>query len=95
MIPAGEHGGGSILKSYTHSPETTYIITCKQCGKQFTMYGKRNRKYCSHKCYIYHRFYLEPEVTQDVKNALENKNLYELPKKLKEQMMRILEDNGH
>ena len=77
-----------------HSPEATYIITCKQCGKKFTSYGNRNRKYCSHKCYIYHRFYLEPEVTEDVKNALENKKLSELPEELKEQMMRILEDSG-
>ena len=93
VIHAGEHGGGSILKSYTHSPEITYIITCKQCGKKFTSYGNRNRKYCSHKCYIYHRFYLEPEVTADVRSALEKKQLSELPEQLKAQVIRVLNES--
>ena len=76
-----------------HSPEATYIITCKQCGKKFTSYGNRNRKYCSHKCYIYHRFYLEPEVTADVRSALEKKQLSELPEELKAQVIRVLNES--
>ena len=30
--------------------------TCPVCGKAFNAYGKHNRKYCSHKCYIADRF---------------------------------------
>mgnify|MGYP002626074911 CR=1 FL=1 len=33
---------------------TDYI--CPACGKTFSAYGKRNRKYCSHECYITDRF---------------------------------------
>lgn len=29
---------------------------CCTCGKFFTGYGKADRKYCSHKCYIKDRF---------------------------------------
>lgn len=29
---------------------------CPACGKTFSAYGKRNRKYCSHDCYIIDRF---------------------------------------
>ena len=29
---------------------------CPACGKTFSAYGKRNRKYCSHECYITDRF---------------------------------------
>ena len=33
---------------------TEYV--CPACGKTFSAYGKRNRKYCSHECYITDRF---------------------------------------
>lgn len=33
-----------------------YVFTCPCCEKQFTAYGNKNRKYCSHECYIEHRF---------------------------------------
>nr|WP_289698180.1 RNA polymerase subunit sigma-70 [Enterocloster clostridioformis] len=33
-----------------------YSFTCACCGKPFTAYGNRNRKYCSHACYIAGRF---------------------------------------
>lgn len=29
---------------------------CVNCGKSFTSYGNKERKYCSHKCYIAHRY---------------------------------------
>lgn len=45
----------------TH-PEATkrsafYQFTCAGCSQSFTAYGNRNRKYCSHECYIRHRFH--------------------------------------
>lgn len=33
-----------------------YEFICPQCKKPFTVYGNAGRKYCSHKCYIAHRF---------------------------------------
>ena len=31
-------------------------VTCAGCGKTFSVYGQAARKYCSHVCYIRHRF---------------------------------------
>jgi endogenous inhibitor of DNA gyrase (YacG/DUF329 family) len=36
--------------------KTYYKITCLNCGKEFRIYGDSRRKYCSHECYIEHRF---------------------------------------
>lgn len=33
-----------------------YEHTCQGCGKTFTSYGDRNRKYCGHECYVKDRF---------------------------------------
>ena len=32
------------------------IVVCAQCRREFTAYGKRERKYCSRKCYFKARF---------------------------------------
>ncbi|RXM53885.1 RNA polymerase subunit sigma-70, partial [Clostridium tetani] len=31
------------------------------CGKEFSAYGNKNRKYCSHNCYIRDRFWRDEE----------------------------------
>ncbi len=36
--------------------KAVYEYTCAHCGTQFTAYGNAGRKYCSHSCYIAHRF---------------------------------------
>ena len=36
-----------------------YTIKCSGCGKEFTSYGNKKRKYCSHSCYIKARFCIE------------------------------------
>jgi len=36
--------------------KAVYTLNCMACGKQFTIYGNRHRKFCSHKCYIAYRF---------------------------------------
>lgn len=36
--------------------KVTYKLRCFYCGKQFIVYGNKNRKYCSHECYIKDRF---------------------------------------
>ena len=36
--------------------KAVYMIPCAGCGKVFKSYGNRNRKYCSHGCYINARF---------------------------------------
>lgn len=32
------------------------LVTCLNCGKQFKSYKQEHRKFCSHECYIAHRF---------------------------------------
>ncbi len=38
-----------------------YKYICPNCNKEFSCYGNRNRKYCSHNCYIKSRFWKEDE----------------------------------
>lgn len=33
-----------------------YEFTCAGCGWSFTAYGNSKRKFCSHSCYVAHRF---------------------------------------
>jgi len=33
-----------------------YTFTCPSCHEEFAAYGNKNRKYCSHDCYINTRF---------------------------------------
>lgn len=33
-----------------------YEFACAGCGRAFTAYGNAHRKYCSHACYIAHRY---------------------------------------
>lgn len=39
----------------------TYHFTCEQCGKEFSCYGNKKRKFCSHDCYIKSRFWSEED----------------------------------
>ena len=36
--------------------KAVYGFTCGLCGKPFTAYGNKNRKFCSHDCYVAARF---------------------------------------
>lgn len=46
----------------TNKKETAfYKKTCIYCNKPFTVYGNKNRKYCSHDCYVHDRFWREEE----------------------------------
>jgi endogenous inhibitor of DNA gyrase (YacG/DUF329 family) len=36
--------------------KAAYRLVCAGCGKPFESYGNRNRKYCSHGCYVKDRF---------------------------------------
>ena len=36
--------------------KATYSFKCATCGINFSAYGNKGRKYCSHKCYIARRF---------------------------------------
>jgi endogenous inhibitor of DNA gyrase (YacG/DUF329 family) len=36
--------------------KAVYDFTCAACGKNFTAYGNKSRKYCSHACYISTRY---------------------------------------
>lgn len=43
------------------SKEHTYHYVCPCCGEQFSAYGNKKRKYCSHACYIKERFWREED----------------------------------
>lgn len=43
------------------SKEAIYKYICNYCNKEFSVYGNKNRKYCSHNCYIKDRFWREEE----------------------------------
>lgn len=36
--------------------KAVYQFTCDHCGKSFSAYGNKDRKYCSHACYIADRY---------------------------------------
>jgi sigma-70 region 4 type 2 len=36
--------------------KASYECVCRYCDKTFFSYGNKNRKYCSHQCYINDRF---------------------------------------
>lgn len=45
---------------WSHHPDArthtaTYSYTCVGCGKPFSAYGNKTRKYCTHACYVAHR----------------------------------------
>jgi endogenous inhibitor of DNA gyrase (YacG/DUF329 family) len=39
--------------------KAVYGFVCANCGAEFTAYGNRGRKYCSHACYVTDRFGIE------------------------------------
>ena len=41
----------------TMKETAVYKYTCPTCNKEFSCYGNRRRKYCSHDCYIKSRFW--------------------------------------
>lgn len=40
---------------------SVYKYQCPNCGNEFSCYGNKRRKYCSHDCYIKSRFWKEDE----------------------------------
>ena len=38
------------------SRRANYTLRCASCGQEFISYGNKNRKYCSHDCYITARY---------------------------------------
>ena len=45
-------------------PTAFYEKECAYCHKPFVAYGNKNRKYCSHECYVRDRFFREKEGRQ-------------------------------
>jgi len=39
-----------------HEKKAFYTLTCQGCGIEFQSYGNKDRKFCTHACYIKHRF---------------------------------------
>ena len=42
--------------SIKRKENAVYTLVCDCCKKSFTVYGNKNRRYCSHACYIQERF---------------------------------------
>ena len=71
-----------------HSGEATYECRCAYCKRVFYSYGKKDRKYCSHDCYIQDRFWTDPNEKADVKEiALRQRIAQSAPVKM--QLRRI------
>ena len=63
---------------WNHNPDLIkrkayYHLKCLHCGKEFAVYGNKNRKYCSYECYIQDRFYKNEESHMVSKRAAMNK----------------------
>ena len=43
----------------SQKPDAVYQYICQHCGRQFSAYGNKQRKYCSHTCYIKSRYWGE------------------------------------
>ena len=43
------------------SQDKVYPYRCDHCGKAFTAYADRERKYCSHRCYTQSRFWRDED----------------------------------
>ncbi len=41
---------------HNFNEKNIHSFVCAGCGKKFTSYSNKSRKYCSHECYIKHRF---------------------------------------
>lgn len=49
-------------QNYRNQRETAiYKFTCQYCGKVFSSYGNKKRKFCCHDCYIKSRFWGEED----------------------------------
>jgi len=64
-----------------------YILHCEYCGKEYKSLGVKDRKYCSHDCYIRDRFWRQEDATKIIERILENKRVEYLPKWLKDLLL--------
>ncbi|CQR75080.1 helix-turn-helix domain-containing protein [Sporomusa ovata] len=42
-------------------PAAIYQYTCQNCGRKFSAYGNKQRKYCSHNCFVKFKFWSEED----------------------------------
>lgn len=69
-----------------------YILQCEYCGKEYKSLGDKNRKYCSHDCYIRDRFWREEDAVQIVKMILKREKVQHIPKWLKDLLLSNLQE---
>ncbi|QGT99519.1 hypothetical protein SYNTR_0926 [Candidatus Syntrophocurvum alkaliphilum] len=50
------------------SETAIYHYTCPHCGKEFSSYGNKKRKYCGHDCYIKSRFWSDEDEVYETGN---------------------------
>ena len=72
-------------KEVQNSKKKPYEITCTYCHEKFISYGRPERKYCCHDCYIKDRFWTdkeEPVTEAEIKLRQEAKKKTSGEKKL-------------
>ena len=65
----------------------TYNLHCAYCEKEYKAFTNKNRKYCSHDCYIKDRFWRKEDAAEILKNISENKKVEHVPKWLKKLLL--------
>ena len=52
---------GAHQQNIQRKPTAYYEMTCVHCGKTFSSYGNKSRRYCCHECYVRDRFWREED----------------------------------
>lgn len=77
---------------YKNGNRKNYNLLCEYCEKEFKSYSVK-RKYCSHDCYIRDRFWRKEEVNDIMQKIMNNGQIDNMPKWLKEKL-RSIDENG-
>lgn len=69
-----------------------YILKCEYCGKEYESKGFKNRKYCSHDCYIRDRFWREEDASEIVRKLFERESIPSIPKWVKDLLLKTTDE---
>lgn len=72
--------------------EKIYILKCQYCGKDYESKGFKNRKYCSHECYIRDRFRREEDAADIVKKLFKRESIPSIPKWVKDLLLKTTDE---
>ncbi|NFM45368.1 RNA polymerase subunit sigma-24 [Clostridium botulinum] len=69
-----------------------YIFQCEHREKEYKSLGNKNRKCCSHECYVRNRFWRKEDAAQIVEKILKREKVEHIPKWLKELLLSNLQE---